>query len=109
MANGGIGNMGKMMKQLQKAQSGMARLQEELAERTVQNTSGGGAVQVTVNGRKEILTISIDPEVLNGENREMLEDLLLVAINGALQEVDRMVNTEMHKFTGSINLPPGLF
>ncbi len=108
MPNGGMGNMGKMMKQLQKAQAGMARLQEELAQKTVQGASGGGAVRVTANGQKELLSISIDPEVLTEENREMLEDLLLAAINGALKGVDEMVSAEMHKLTGALNLPPGL-
>ncbi len=105
MSNGG---MGKMMKQLQKAQAEMVRLQEGLARRTVQGNSGGGAVQVTANGRKELLAIVIDPEVLTEDNRDMLEDLLLTAINGALKEVDEMINAEMHKLTGGINLPPGL-
>lgn len=105
MANGG---MGKMMKQLQKAQAGMVRLQEELAQKTVQGTSGGGAVEVTANGRKELLAISIDPEVLAEDNRDMLEDLLLTAINSALKKVDEEINAEMHKLTGGLNLPPGL-
>lgn len=108
MPNGGMGNMGKMMKQLQKAQTEMARLQEELAQKTVQHASGGGAVRITANGQKEILSISIDPEVLSEDNREMLEDLLLAAVNGALKSVDEMISAEMRKLTGALNLPPGL-
>lgn len=103
------GGMGKMMKQLQKMQSDMARLQGELAEKVVSATSGGGAVRVETNGQKELVSVQIDPEVLQEENREMLEDLILTAVNESLKKVDDMVAAEMQKLTGGMNLPPGLF
>lgn len=103
------GGMGKILKQVQKAQTQMARMQEQLGERTVQSSSGGGAVRAEVNGHKELLSLQIDPEVLNEENREMLEDLILAAVNEALKQVDEMINTEMQKLTGGLDLPPGMF
>lgn len=101
-------NVGKMMKQLQQVQSQMAKMQEELAERTVESSSGGGAVRVKANGQKELVAVMIDPEALSGENREMLEDMVLAAVNEALKQVDEMVAAEMQKLTGGMNLPPGL-
>lgn len=106
MANGG---MAKMMKQLQKAQAEMGRMQEELAQKTVESSSGGGAVRVVANGQKNLVSISIDPEVMNEENREMLEDLIIAAVNEAFNRVDEMVASEMQKLTGGLNLPPGMF
>lgn len=103
------GGMGKILKQVQKAQTQMAKMQEQLGEKTVQSSSGGGAVQAEVNGHKELLSLQIDPEVLTEENREMLEDLILAAVNGALKQVDEMINAEMQKLTGGLNLPPGMF
>lgn len=87
----------------------MAKMQEQLGEKTVQSSSGGGAVQAEVNGHKELLSLQIDPEVLSEENREMLEDLILAAVNEALKQVDEMINSEMQKVTGGLNLPPGMF
>lgn len=104
MPNGG--GMGKLMKQLQKTQAKMAKLQEELAEKTVEVSSGGGAVRVVVNGKKELLSVNIDPEMLAEENGEMLEDAILVAVNEALKQIDELVNAEIGKLTGGINLPP---
>ncbi|MEW5785071.1 MAG: YbaB/EbfC family nucleoid-associated protein [Bacillota bacterium] len=104
MSNG----MGKMMKQLQKMQSQMTKLQEDLARRTVQSSSGGGMVRVEANGQKELVSVQIDPEVLTEENREMLEDLVLAAVNEALKRVDEMAAAEMQKITGGLDLPPGL-
>lgn len=103
------GGMGKILKQVQKAQVQMAKMQEQLGEKTVQSSSGGGAVRAEVNGHKELLSLQIDPEVLSEENREMLEDLILAAVNDALKQVDEIVNTEMQKLTGGLNLPPGMF
>ncbi|HOP69625.1 MAG: YbaB/EbfC family nucleoid-associated protein [Dethiobacteria bacterium] len=105
----GMGNMGKMMKQLQKMQSQMAKVQEEIAEKVVEGSSGGGAVRVEVNGQKELLSVKIDEEVLSQDNREMLEDLILTAVNEALRKVDEMIAAEMQKVAGSVKLPPGLF
>ncbi len=103
------GGMGKIMKQLQKAQTQMAKMQDQLGEKTVQSSSGGGVVTVEVNGHKELLALQIDPEVLSEENREMLEDLILAAVNEALKKVDEMIGAEMQKLTGGLNLPPGMF
>lgn len=102
-------NMGKMMKQLQQVQSKMAKMQEELADRTLESSSGGGAVRVKVSGKKELVEVNIDPEVLSEENKEMLEDMVLAAVNEAFKQVDDMVAAEMEKLTGGLNLPPGLF
>lgn len=106
MPNGG---MGKMMKQLQKAQNQMSRIQSELAEKTVESSSGGGAVRVVANGGKELIRLEIDPEAMGEDNREMLEDMIVAAVNEALQRVDEMIAGEMEKVTGGLNLPPGLF
>lgn len=103
------GGMSKILKQMQKAQTQMTKMQEQLGEKTVQSSSGGGAVRAEVNGHKELLSLQIDPEVLNEENREMLEDLILAAVNEALKQVDEMINSEMQKVTGGLNLPPGMF
>ncbi|MGM0689830.1 MAG: YbaB/EbfC family nucleoid-associated protein [Bacillota bacterium] len=106
MPNGG---MAKMMKQLQKAQAEMSRLQRELEERTVESSSGGGAVRVVANGRKELVSLQIDPEAITEDNREMLEDMIIAAVNEAFSQVDDMVSSEMQKLTGGMNLPPGMF
>ncbi len=106
MPNGG---MNKMMKQLQKAQAEMSRMQEELAEKTVESSSGGGAVRVTANGRKQLVSLQIDPEAMDEDNREMLEDMIIAAVNEAFNRVDEMVSSEMQKLTGGLNLPPGMF
>ena len=103
------GGMGKMMKQLQKMQADMAKMQEELGQRVVSAASGGGAVKVEMSGQKELVSVQIDPEVLQEENREMLEDLILAAVNESLKMVDEMFASEMKKLTGGMNLPPGLF
>ncbi len=106
MPNGG---MNKMMKQLQKAQAEMARMQEELAERTVESSSGGGAVRVVASGQKQLVSLQIDPEAIDQDNREMLEDMIVAAVNEAFNRVDEMVSSEMQKLTGGMNLPPGMF
>ncbi|MFZ5597176.1 MAG: YbaB/EbfC family nucleoid-associated protein [Bacillota bacterium] len=104
----GGGNMQKMMKQVQKMQADMARLQEELGNRTVESTAGGGAVKVVANGRQEIVSIDIKPEAVDPEDVEMLQDLILTAVNAALKQSQDMVASEMGKLTGGLNIP-GLF
>ena len=103
-------NMGNLLKQAQQLQTKMARLQEELEEKTVEASSGGGMVTAVVNGRQEILSINIEPEVINPDDQEMLQDLILAAINDGLTKARNMVNEEMGKLTGGMNLPniPGL-
>ncbi|HHX50021.1 MAG TPA: YbaB/EbfC family nucleoid-associated protein [Clostridia bacterium] len=104
----GMGNMGKMMKQVQKMQSDLARVQEELADKTVSATSGGGVVEVTINGKQEVQAVKIDPEAVDPEDVEMLEDLILVAVNEALRKSQEMAAEEMNKVTGNLKIP-GLF
>ncbi len=104
MPNGG--GMSKLMKQLQKAQARMAQLQEELSEKTIEFSSGGGAVRVVVNGKKELLSLDIDPEMLAEDNCEILQDAILAAVNEAFRQIDELVNSEIGKLTGGMNLPP---
>lgn len=101
-------NMNKMMKQVQKMQSEMMKMQEELGNRVVESTAGGGAVKAVVNGKQELLSIEIKPEAVDPEDVEMLQDLILTAVNGALNQSREMVSSEMGKLTGGLNLP-GLF
>jgi DNA-binding YbaB/EbfC family protein len=100
-----IPNMGNLLKQAQQFQSKMAKLQEELAEKTVEASSGGGMVTVVANGRQEILSITIDPEVVDRDDIEMLQDLILAAVNDALARAKSMLNEEMGKLTQGLNLP----
>lgn len=102
------GNMGNMMKQVQQMQRKMQEMQAELEAKEVETTAGGGAVTVKVSGKKEILAINIKPEVVDPEDVEMLQDLILAAINEALRQVDEMTNNEMGKVTGGLSIP-GLF
>ena len=97
--------MGNMMKQAQQLQSKMMKLQEELAERTVESSSGGGMVKVTANGRQQILSIQIEKEVVDPDDVEMLQDLVMAAINDALAKAQEMVSSEMGKLTGGLNIP----
>jgi len=100
-----MGKMNKMMKQMQKMQASLAKLQEELGEKVVEASSGGGAVKVKANGRQEVLEIKIEPEAVDPDDIEMLEDLVLAAVNEALKKAQEMVNEEMGKITGGLNLP----
>lgn len=102
------GNMAKMMKQVQKMQADMLKLQEELGNRTVESTAGGGVVRVVANGRQEVVSIEIKPEAVDPEDVEMLQDLVLTAVNEALKKAQEMMSSEMGKLTGGLNLP-GLF
>ncbi|MFZ5642795.1 MAG: YbaB/EbfC family nucleoid-associated protein [Bacillota bacterium] len=104
----GGGNMQKMMKQVQKMQADMAKMQEELGSRTVESTAGGGVVKVVANGKQEIVSVEIKPEAVDPEDVEMLQDLILTAVNGALKQSQEMVSREMGKLTGGLNIP-GLF
>ena len=101
-------NINQIMKQAKKLQAKMAEMQEELAKKTVESSVGGGMVKVVANGRQEILSIKIDPEVVNSEDVEMLEDLILSAVNDALRRSQQMVSEEMSKLTGGLKIP-GLF
>jgi len=102
------GNMNRMMKQFQKLQQDMVRMQEELGNRTVESAAGGGAVKVTANGKNEIVAIEIKPEAVDPDDVEMLQDLVLAAVNEALKKAQEMVSQEMGKLTGGLKIP-GLF
>ncbi|MEJ2167600.1 MAG: YbaB/EbfC family nucleoid-associated protein [Desulfobacterales bacterium] len=97
--------MANMMKQAQKLQAQMLRLQEELAEKTVESSSGGGMVTVVANGRQQVVSIKIEREVVDPEDVEMLQDLIQAAVNDALAKAQEMVSSEMGKLTGGLNIP----
>jgi len=101
-------NINQLMKQAKKMQAKMAELQAELEQKTVESSAGGGMVKVIANGKQEILSITIDPEVVNAEDIEMLQDLILAAVNDALRKAQEMVAEEMSKLTGGLKIP-GLF
>ena len=100
-------NMNNIMKQAQKMQKQMLETQEALADKTLEMSSGGGAVKIIISGKKEIKSIKINPEVVDADDVEMLEDLILSAVNEAIRQADEMYNSEMSKITGGIG--GGLF
>jgi len=102
--------MGQLLKQAQKFQAKMAELQEELNQRTVEASAGGGMVTAVANGKQEVLSITIDREVVDPDDVEMLQDLILAAVNDALNRAKDMTNEEMGKLTKGMNIPglPGL-
>ncbi len=100
-----MGNMGGMMKQAQKLQKKMMKMQEELAFNTVEATAGGGMVKVVANGSQKIESITLEKEVVDPEDIEMLQDLILAATNDALNKSQEMVSSEMGKLTGGLNIP----
>lgn len=102
-------NMGKLMRQAQEMQQKMADVQAGLAEKTCQAASGGGMVTVTVNGALKLTGVKIDPEVITPDDAEMLEDLIVAAVNEGLKRAQELANEEMGKVTAGLNLPPGLF
>ena len=105
---GGPANMPSMLKQAQKMQEDMAAKQEELEAREYEVSAGGGVVNVKINGKKEILSVKIDPEVVDPDDVETLEDLIVAAVNEAIKKVESISADEMQKITGSIGLP-GMF
>ncbi len=102
------GNMNNMMKQVQKMQKDMQDAQAKIEEQEFEATAGGGAIHAVVNGKKEVIRIELKPEIVDPDDIEMLQDLILVAINEALKTADETMNASMGKFTGGLNLP-GLF
>ena len=96
---------GNMMKEAQKLQAQMAALQEEVGKKKVDATAGGGMVTVEANGKQELLSIKIDPEVINKDDAQMLEDLVLAACNEALRKSRELVQQELGKLTGGLKLP----
>lgn len=103
-----MGNMNNMLKQAQKLQEEMAKTQEELKMKTVEASVGGGAVQVVVSGKMELVELKIKPEAVDPEDVEMLEDMIKAAVNEGFRKVEEMTSTEMGKLTGGLKLP-GLF
>lgn len=106
--SGGPGNMNQMLKQAQKMQADMAALQEDLEQREYTAASGGGLVEVTVDGKHLVKSIKINPEAIDPEDSEMLEDLITVAVNEAIGNAVKDSETEMGAITGGLNMP-GLF
>lgn len=98
-------NMNRMMKQVQKMQADMARVQEELEHKTVEASAGGGMVTVVANGHQNIVSISIEPEAVDPDDVEMLEDLVLAAVNEAIRASREMAGDELGKVTGGLNIP----
>ena len=107
----GMPNMGKLMKQAQQLQTKMAKMQEELSEKTVEASAGGGMIIAVANGKQELVSIQIEREVIDPEDAEMLQDLIMAAVNDALNRAKEMMNEEMGKVTQGMNIPgmPGMF
>lgn len=101
-------NMNNVIRQAQKMQEEMEKVQEELEDKTVEATAGGGAVTVVVNGKKELISIKIQPEAVDPDDVETLEDLVLVAVNDAIKQADDMMAEGMSEVTGGLSIP-GLF
>jgi DNA-binding YbaB/EbfC family protein len=103
-------NMGELFKQVQKIQEEMARVQDSLEGMTVEGSGGGGMVTVTVSGKQRVLSVKIDPEVVTSDDVEMLEDLIVAAVNQALEKSQEMAQEEMQKVSGGLlgNFPGGL-
>lgn len=104
-----VKGIGELVKQAQKLQAQMAKVQEEMAMKTVAGSAGGGMVTVVANGKQEIVSVKIDSEVVDPQDIEMLQDLFVAAANDALKKAQEMVASEMSKLTGGLNLNiPGL-
>jgi len=102
--------MGDLMRQAQALQERMAKLQEEAGRRTVEGSAGGGMVTVVANGRQEILSVKLDPEIIKSDDRDMLQDLVVAGVNDALKKAQAMMAEEMKGLTGGLGLNiPGLF
>jgi hypothetical protein len=97
--------LGSLMKQAQKMQQQMAKIQEEMAGRTVEASAGGGMVIVTANGKQQILSVRIEPQVVDPNDVEMLQDLIAAAVNEALKKAQEMMTEEMSKVTGGFQIP----
>ena len=102
---GGMGNLGNIMKQAQAMQERLAKVQAEVATKTVQASSGGGMVIVVANGGLEIVSVTIDPEVVKANDADMLQDLVVAAVNEALRKAREMVAEEMKGVTGGLQIP----
>lgn len=105
---GGAQNMNSMIKQAQKMQSQITELQEDIEGREFRSTSGGGAVEVVMSGKKEIKSLTINPDVVNKDDVEMLQDLVISAFNDAVHQIENTSENEMGAITGGVSFP-GLF
>lgn len=103
--NPGGASLSKMMKEAKKVQERIAKLQEELEGRIVEASAGGGAVQVKVNGKQQLVEIKIQKEAIDPDDIEMLEDMIMAAVNEGLKSAQEMVSEEMAKITGGLNIP----
>ena len=101
-------NMNEIMRQAQQFQQRLSQVQNELADKMVTASAGGGMVSVTINGRNEMQSIRIDKEVINPDDQVMLQDLIVSAVNDGIKKAQEMAQTEMRKLTGGINIP-GIF
>jgi DNA-binding YbaB/EbfC family protein len=101
-------NIGQIMKQAQQMQAKMAEMQEKLAELELTGAAGGGMVQVTMTGKHELRAVKIDPSLANADDVEVLEDLIVAAVNDTKFKVEARVQEEMQGLTGGIDLPPGM-
>jgi DNA-binding YbaB/EbfC family protein len=93
------------MQQIAAMQAQMDAVQEEIEKKEIETTAGGGAVAVKVNGKKELVSVKIDPDVMDRDDPEMLQDLIIVAVNEALRQIEELSQSEMEKVTGGLNLP----
>lgn len=100
-----VGGLGQMMKQAQRMQAQILKIQEEMASRTVEASAGGGMVTVTANGKQEVLSVRIEPQVVDPQDVEMLQDLVTAAVNEALKKAQELVAEEMAKVTGGLPIP----
>jgi DNA-binding YbaB/EbfC family protein len=105
---GGLGNMGGLMKQVKKMQDDMQKAQAELDEARIEATSGGGMVKAVVTGKGELVDIRIDPQVVDPDDVEMIEDLVTSAVREAQENATKYQTERMHEITGGLGLPPGL-
>lgn len=100
-----IGEMGNILKQAQEMQARMAKIQEELASKTVEGSSGGGMVQVTVTGQFNLTAVKIEAAAVNADEKDMLEDLILAAVNDGMRKARELASAEMAKLTGGLKIP----
>ncbi len=108
MSNGGASNMNQVLKQAQQMQDKITALQADLEQREFSASVGGGAVDITINGKREVLSLTIKPEVVDPQEVEMLQDLIMSAFNEAVHNLDETSDAEMSKLTGGVSFP-GLF
>ncbi len=101
----GGGSMSKMLKQAKQMQEQIAKMQEELEQKEIESSSGGGAITVTITGKQMITALKINPDAVDLEDIELLEDMIMAAINEGIRKSQEMVSTEMARITGGLNIP----